>query len=80
MGSIWDRVGTALKAGASGAADSLLKPGANSGTPSGQGAPVVYAMQAAASDEGWKKWILPGAALALGTVVVLKIVGSKPSR
>lgn len=67
MSSIWDRVGSALTAGAKGAADSMFAPppptpsapsytpGAGISTPTGSGLP---------------SWVLPAAGVALVVLLV----------
>lgn len=76
MASIWERVGTALKAGAKGAADSILSPSQAQAqaqpvetTPSGVDTPTPAS--------SWTKWVLPVAAAALVGWAVLKPSNSR---
>lgn len=66
--SIWSRVGDAFKAGAKGAADSILSPSSSS-TPAAT--PTAYAIDTPTATSGLSKWILP-AAVAVGAVVLLR--------
>jgi len=73
MASIWDRVGTALKAGAKGAADTLLAPPASSSpAPSPTPSYVPGMGISTPTSSGLPSWVLPAAGIGLVVLLVAR--------